>query len=54
MITATVIVIDELMAKKQADGNKRCRVGNVCSHWALTVYKPPPPPKKINKIKFKK
>lgn len=52
MITATVIVIDELMAKKQADGNKRCRVGNVCSHWALTVYKRPPPKK--NKIKFKK
>lgn len=48
MITATVIVIDELMAKKQADGNKRCRVGNVCvTGHSLCTSAPPPPKKKI-------
>lgn len=31
---------------KQADGNKRRRVGKMWSHWALPVYKQPPLPRK--------
>lgn len=32
---------------KQADGNKRRRVGKMWSHWALPVYKQPPSHEKM-------